>query len=368
MFRRLIALALATGLSAAGAGPDAARAAEAAPTTAGASAEGRAVVVEIVRFAPRVRDRGFVGTVRPRVEADMGFRVAGKVIERLVQQGERVAAGQVLARLDPTDIELQLEQARAELKAAETSLTSGEAQDRRSLDLRKNGWTTDAAVERQLAATNEIRSRVERARRAVDLAANQLTYAALKADVDGVVTATLAEPGQIVAAGTPVLRLARSGERDAVVAIPEALIERARLGTAKVSLWSNAARTYPARLREFAAAADAATRTYQARFAIEDAGDAAIIGMTATVIIADPDAGMVARLPQTALYARGQGPEMFVVDAATGTLTLKPVKVAGFDGKDVLVGSGLAEGDNVVAIGVHKLDPAQKVRIVETRK
>lgn len=362
MSRRLFALLFLAGLAGPAAAP--ARAAEAATPPA---AEARAVVVTIARFAPRVRDRSFVGTVRPRVESDLGFRVAGKVVERLVQQGDAVVAGQPLAHLDPTDLGLQLEQARAELKAAETSLASGEAQDRRSLELRRNGWTTDAVVERQLAATNEIRARVERARRAVELATNQADYATLRADADGVVTATLAEPGQVVAAGTPVIRIARAGARDAVVAVPEALVERVRAGTARVTLWSDARRAYDARLREFAAAADAATRTYQARFDILGADAAVVIGMTATVTVADPETPMVARLPQSALYARGQGLEVFVVDPASGALTLKSVSVAAFEGKDALVAGGLAEGDTVVAIGVHKLDPAQKVRIVETR-
>jgi RND family efflux transporter MFP subunit len=334
-----------------------------APTPA---AELRPVVVEVVRFAPRTPERSFAGIVRPRVESDLAFRVAGKVAERLVQQGDRVVAGQPLLRLDAVDFELSREQAEAEFRAATVNLDQSLAQERRTLELRRNGWTTDQIVERTQAQTAEARARLDRAQRQRELAANQLSYALLTADADGVVTATLAEPGQVVAAGTPVVRLARSGEREAVVAIPEMLVERVREGTATVSLWSRPDRRYDARLREFAAAADPATRTFQARFTIRDADEAVGIGMTATVTIAEAGGVAIARLPISALFDEGQGPKVWVVEAS-GALSPTPITVAGYDGRDVLIGAGLSEGARVVALGVQKLDAGQRVRIVETR-
>jgi RND family efflux transporter MFP subunit len=338
-----------------------------AKTEAKAGEAARAVVVTTVRFQPRTSERSFVGSVRPRIESDLGFRVGGKIAERLVQQGQRVVRGQPLARLDASDLELQKQQAEAELAAAEVNFNASEAQDKRSLDLKRAGWATQATVDQQLARTADLRGRVDRGRRALDLAVNQLTYATLVADADGVVTATLAEPGQVVASGTPVVRLARAGEREAVVAVPEALIERVRTGQATVSLWSNAGKVYSAKLRELAASADPATRTFQARFTIQDADDGVVIGMTATVTVGEPASARVARLPISALYSEGRGPSVFVVDEASGSLVLKPVAVAGYEGQDVLIGSGLADGDKVVALGVHKLDAAQKVKVVETR-
>lgn len=329
-------------------------------------AEARAVRVETVAYQPRTRERTFVGTVRPRIESDLGFRVAGKIAERLVQQGQSVTKGQPLARLDATDLALQKQQAEAELAAAEVNLNASLAQDKRTRDLRGAGWATQATLDQQLARSADARGRLDRARRALDLAANQLAYGTLIADTDGVVTATLAEPGQVVAAGTPVVRLARAGEREAVVAVPEALIERVRTGEARVTLWSNAEKTYRATLREFAASADPATRTFQARFTIQDADDGVVIGMTATVAVGEPASARVARLPISALYAEGRGPAVFVVDAS-GKLTLKPVTVAGYDGRDVLIAEGVAEGDKVVSLGVHKLDEGQRVRIVDAR-
>lgn len=331
-------------------------------------ATARAVVVQIASFAPQTAERSFVGTIRPRVESDLGFRVPGKIAERLVQQGQSVSAGQPLARLDENDLKLQERQARAEYDAARTNLVASEAQDRRTVDLRRSGWATQATLDQQLARTADARGRLERAARSLDLAVNQLSYAALVADTDGVVTATLAEPGQVVAAGTPVIRLARAGEREAVVSVPEMLVERVRGGEARVSLWSRTERQYAARLRELAAAADPATRTFQARFTLTDPDPTVVIGMTATVTVGEPASARVARLPLSALFAQGAGPSVYVADPASGALALKPVVVAGYDGRDVLIASGLSEGDAVIAFGVQKLDLGQQVRIVETRR
>ncbi len=327
----------------------------------------RAVRVETVAFKPQSRERSFVGTVRPRIESDLGFRVAGKIAERLVNQGQSVKQGQPLARLDSVDLQLQRQQAEAELAAAQINLDASLAQDKRTQDLRAAGWATQATLDAQLAKTADARGRLDKAKRALDLSNNQLAYATLTADSDGVVTATLAEPGQVVTAGTPVVRLARSGEREAVVSVPETLIENVRNGVATVSLWSNAGKVYPATLREFAAAADTATRTFQARFTIQNADDGVVIGMTATVTVGEPASARVARLPISALFSEGRGPSVFVVDAATGGLTLKAVTIAGYDGRDVLVSAGVDEGDKVVALGVHKLDVQQRVRIVDGR-
>lgn len=332
------------------------------------AAEPRAVVAHVVGFAPRIAERTLVGTVRPRVESDLGFRVAGKMTERLVAQGDRVRAGQPLARLDPTDLGLQRDQAAAELEAATVGLAASEAQDRRTEELRRNGWATQATLDLQLSRTADARGRLERARRALDLAGNQAAYATLIADSDGVVTATIAEPGQVVGVGAPVVRIARGPEREAVVAVPEALLERVRTGTATVSLWSAPDRRYAARLREVAAAADPATRTFQARFSIIDPDPTVAIGMTATVTVAADAAARVARVPLSAVFAAGEGPRVFAIDPATGGLTLRPVTIVGYDGRDALIAAGVAEGERIVAYGVHKLDASERVRVVDVRR
>jgi RND family efflux transporter MFP subunit len=325
----------------------------------------RPVLAQQVRYEPAVEERSFVATVRPRIESDLGFRVSGKVARRLVEVGETVKAGQVLATLDEVDLGLWLDQAQAELQAAKGNQMQAEAELKRGKALRKDGWTTDADVEKQRATADEAEGRVLRAERAVSLAGNSLAYASLHADADGVVTATAVEPGQVVTAGQMAIRVARLEEKEAVVAVPEALVDRLAKGTAKVSLWSQPDRVYDARLRELSPGADAATRTYQARFTILRAGEDVRFGMTATVIVSDPASGRIARLPLSAIIDEGKGPALFVVDRKTGSLEHKPVQIAGYEARDVLVRGGVGEGEWIVALGTQKLDTAQKVRVVD---
>jgi RND family efflux transporter MFP subunit len=329
------------------------------------AAELRSVVAQPVAFEPRAANRSFVGIVRPRVESDLGFRVAGKVAERLVQSGDRVKAGQPLARLDTVDLKLQLEQAQAEFVAAKAATLSAEQEDRRIDQLRREGWSTASAAEKQKAAVEEAKGRRNRAERAVSLAANSLAYATLTSDADGIVTATLVEPGQVLAQGLPAIRIAKVDSREAVAAIPEALIERVKTSKATVSLWSEPGKAYPAVLRELSPSADAATRTYQARFTILDAPPNLEFGLTATVTLSDPDSEKVARLPLSALFNQGQGASVFVVDPANGALQLKPVEVIAYESNDVVLRGGVTAGDMVVTLGVQKLDVAQRVRVVQ---
>jgi len=325
----------------------------------------RPVLAQQVHYEPAVRERSFVATVRPRIESDLGFRVDGKVARRLVEVGETVKADQILATLDEIDLRLQLDQAEAELRAARGNQMQVRADLKRGEVLRKEGWSTDANLEKQRAAAEEADGRVLRAERAVSLARNSLAYASLRADTDGVVTATAVEPGQVVAAGQTAIRVAQLEEKEAVVAIPEALVGQLGKGEAKVSLWSQPDRVYAARLRELSPGADAATRTYQARFTIVQAGDDVRFGMTANVTLSDPAAGQIARVPLSAILDEGKGPALFVVDRATGALEHKPIEVAGYEARDVLVKSGVTEGQWVVALGTQKLDTAQKVRVVD---
>jgi len=324
----------------------------------------RPVLVTTVHYEAESPERSFVGTIRPRIEADMGFRVAGKVAKRLVEVGQRVEPGQPLAELDEVDLRLQAEQAEAEVRAATGVVAQAVAAETRSKDLRLKGWATDAQLDQTKAAADEARARLSRAERSVELTQNALSYTTLTADARGVVTATLVEPGQVVASGQTAIRVARSAEKEVVVAIPETLTLRARNGDAHVTLWSEPDHRYVARLRELAPMADAATRTYLAKFSLPDAGDDVQLGMTATLILADADRERVARVPLSALFSQGDHPSLFVVDDKTGVLTLQPVVVKSYETNDAVISGGVAEGARVVALGVQKLDPAQKVRVV----
>ncbi len=202
-----------------------------------AQAPVRPVLVTTVHYTNQTPDRTFVGTIKPRIETDLGFRVAGKVAKRLVEVGDTVEAGQPLALLDQSDLKLQADQAQAELEAATGVRAQAQASLQRAIELRAKGWTTDAQMDTARAAADEAQGRFNRAERAVELTKNSLSYATLTADAEGVVTATLVEPGQVVAAGQGAIRVARSAEKEAVVAIPETLVARARDGAASVSLW-----------------------------------------------------------------------------------------------------------------------------------
>ena len=325
----------------------------------------RPVLVATVHYEAESPARSFVGTIKPRIETDMGFRVPGKVAKRLVEVGQTVDVGQPLATLDEVDLKLQAEQAEAELRAATGVQAQASAAETRAKELRAKGWATDAQMDQARATADEARARLNRAQRSVELTNNSLSYATIAADSRGVVTATLIDPGQVVSAGQTAIRVARFAEKEAVVAIPETLLGRAKEGTASVSLWSEPEKKYVAKLREIAPNADPATRTYLAKFSLPDAGDSVSLGMTATLTLADPATMRVARLPLSALFSEGRDPSFYVVDDK-GDVSLKAVTVKSYESNDVVISGGVDEGAKVVALGVQKLDPAQKVRVVSS--
>jgi len=332
--------------------------------SAGAAKTERPVQVQRVAFVSDAATREFVGVVRARYENDLGFRVAGKIVSRVVNVGDRVRVGDVVAELDPQDLKLQVESAEAEFAAANSSLHQAAADLDRYTALKTHGFASGADFDRKTAAKDEAEARLERARRALDLARNQFDYADLKADADGVITATLAEPGQVVAVGQPVARLAHYGEKEAVIALPETWLDDAQSSRATVQLWSGPERQYAARLRELSPQADATTRTYAARFTIDDPDDSIALGMTAIVTLSHPSAIMVAKLPLSAIINRGAGPSVYIVDQID-QLELRPVKVASFTEDTALIASGVSDGDRVVTLGVQKLDAGQKVHAID---
>src|SRR5215510_1217954 len=320
--------------------------------TAPAPKSERPVQIQRVSFQDVDRTREFVGVVRPRYETDVG---------------DRVAVGDVVARLDPEDLRLQLQSADAELAAATSNLAQAAADFERYAKLKTNGWASVADFDRKKAASDEAQGRLDRARRALDLARNQLAYADLKADADGVITATMAEPGQVVAVGQAVARLAHKGEKEALVALPESWLAEVRGAKATVKLWADKERSFTAKLRELSPQADPATRTYAARFTIPDADDTVAFGMTATVELERDGGARVARLPLSAVLNRGHGPAVYVVNDK-GSLALAPVTVASFTEDAALVTGGINDGDTVVTLGVQKLEAGLKVRPIEPRQ
>ncbi|MFG1265425.1 MULTISPECIES: efflux RND transporter periplasmic adaptor subunit [Xanthobacter] len=325
----------------------------------------RPVQVTTVSFRPRQTQKSFVGVVRARREIDLAFRVGGKVVQRLVEVGDRIEPGTVVARLDREDLKLELESAKAEMQAATANLAQTTTEDTRYRALTAKGAASNADLDRKSLAKDEAVGRLERAKRSLELAENRLSYADLVTDAAGVVVATSAEPGQVVASGQTIVRVARLDEKEALVSLPETALADARTADAVVTLWADPGRRIPARLRELSPQADATSRTYPARFTLEGADETVALGMTATVTLRPKDQQQVARLPLSALIDRGHGPQVFVVDGATHAIVARPVQIAAYTGDEVLLSGGVAPGDAVVILGVQTLLPGQKVRTVQ---
>jgi RND family efflux transporter MFP subunit len=264
-------------------------------------------------------------------------------------------------------LRLELERAEAELAAARSNLAQTRSDEARYETLAARGYASTAELERKKAARAEGEGRLQKAIRALDLARNQLQYADLVAEADGVVTAAPIEPGQVVSAGQAIVRVARLDEKEALVALPETWLADAQRAEATVKLWSDPDRVFRARLRELSPQAEAATRTYAARFTIADADEAVALGMTATVTLTRPGAARLAALPLSAILNQGTGPSVFVVDPATGALELRPVEVESFTHDAALVKAGLESGERVVTLGVHKLQAGLQVRAIAAR-
>lgn len=290
----------------------------------------------------------YSGEVRARHETTLGFRIGGKLVERLVDAGARVKPGQPLARLDPADVALQASQAEAQRKLAE-------AEAQRYRDLRAKNFVSQAvldAKETALAAANAQ----------AGMARNQSAYSTLVADRAGIVATVLAEPGQVVAAGQGVLRMAWDGEREVAIAVPESRYGEMKVGDeALVTLWSTAeGKTYQGRLRELAPSADAANRTYAARVSIRDADDAAALGMTAWVTFkGERRAGV--RVPIAALIQQGDAATVWVIQA-DNTVVSRAVKVSVLTDSGAEVSEGLKEGERIVAAGAHLLRTGEVVQ------
>ena len=308
----------------------------------------------------------FAAEVRARTETRLSFRVGGKLVQRLVEPGQQVKAGQLLARLDPQDLRLGQDAARAALAAAESSQALAVADFRRYKDLHDQGFIGAAEFERRAATMKSAQAQLDQARAQAAVQGNQAAYSSLSADVAGIVTGVDAEPGMVVAAGAPVLRLAHDGPRDVVFAVPEdqvATIQAlaATPGLFKVRPWGDAQALLPATIREVSAAADPVTRTFQVKADIGHGGSLRL-GQTATVVMEAPRTLGVSKLPLSALKEEKGASHVWLVDPATMTVRLQAVDVIGADGNDAVIGAGLSPGQVVVTAGVHVLTAGQKVK------
>lgn len=307
----------------------------------------------------------YAADIRARTESRLSFRVGGKLVRRPVNVGDVVKAGQVLAQLDASDFKLGQDAARATVSAADSQLALNEAEYKRYKELRDQGFISGLELDRREASLKASRAQAEQARAQASVLGNQAAYAVLVADVSGVVTAVEAEPGAVLAAGTPVLRLAQDGPRDAVFSVSEdrspalrALLDKP--GAVRMRPWGSDA-TLPATVREVAAAADPMTRTFLVKADIGRTG--LRLGQTATVLIEAPAVAGVFKLPLPAVFEQGGKSQVWVIDPVTLTVRAQAIAVLGAEGNLVLVGAGLANGLRVVTAGVHTLTLGQQVRL-----
>ncbi|MBX3618380.1 MAG: efflux RND transporter periplasmic adaptor subunit [Rhizobacter sp.] len=311
----------------------------------------------------------YAAEVRARTESRLGFRVGGKIIRRAVDVGDAVKAGQVLAQLDPQDLKLGQEAARAALVAAQANLDQTQADFKRFKELRDQGFISSAELERRETALKAAQAQFDQARAQASVQGNQAAYASLVADADGVITSVDAEPGMVVAAGAPVVRLAHDGPRDVVFNVPEdkvGLIKglSAEPGKLKVRLWGSD-QAIPARIREVAAAADPVTRTFAVKADLGQlpSGASVRLGQTATVLADSPKLAGITKLPLSALREEQGRTAVWVVDKTTMTVASKPVQVAGADGNEAVITAGVSPGQLIVTAGVHVLNPGQQVKL-----
>lgn len=329
----------------------------------------RAVKVMTVGVNTFASGYEFAGEVKAKDESRLGFRVGGKIIKRQAELGQRVKAGQVLAQLDPQDYKLAADAARAQLQLAATNRDLAAADFKRFASLKEQNFISGAELERRETTLKAAQAQVDQAQSQLNVQGNQAKYAVLVADVSGIVTAIEAEPGQVVAAGTPVLRIAADGPRDVVFSVPEDKVAGIKPGMpVKVRGWAQDA-MMQAKVREVSASADPATRTYQVKLAL-DTKTPPPLGATVYVLpegLGGAQGMAVIKLPTSALLQVGKTSAVWVLDKASMTIKSQAVQVATADGNEAVISSGLQPGMLVVSAGVHVLSPGQKVTIYQEK-
>src|SRR5690242_391634 len=321
----------------------------------------RTVTVELQEGGEKV---SLTGEIQPRYQADLGFRVNGKILERPVDVGTEVKKDDLLARLDPQQYRQDLEVAKAEVAKAEAEVARSQAQEYRQRELLKNGHTTQVAYDQALKTFKTAQAEADATRARQVQASENLGYTELRADNNGVISATGADPGQVVSAGQMVVRLAQPGEREGVFNIAEgAFKKRPTDPTVTVHLVSNSEVETAGKVRYVSPQADPATRTYTARVSLPDAPPEMRLGanVVGTVTL---DQGQTVSIPGSALFQKDSKPAVWLVEKDK-TVQLKPITVQRYQGDSVVVGDGLAQGDVVVTAGVQKLLPGQKVALMD---
>src|SRR5438876_7496716 len=319
----------------------------------------------LVRIEPVERsvqsERSFTGIVAARVQSDLGFRVPGKVLERLVDAGQTVKRGQPLMRIDPADLRLAMRAHEEAVVAARARARQTADDEARYRDLVAGGAVSASAYDKAKADAESARAQLNAAEARADVARNETGYAVLVADGDGVVVETLAEPGQVVNAGQVVVRVAHAGRREAVIELPDTL--RPAIGsTGRATLYGSGL-TGPAKLRQLSDAANRQTRTFEARYVLQDRLAVAPLGSTISMQISDGRSAPALQVPIGAIFDPGEGTGVWLVEGDTPRVTGRAVQIASLSGVAASVVGELEAGDRVVALGAHLLQEGERVRL-----
>jgi RND family efflux transporter MFP subunit len=320
----------------------------------------RAAAVEVAATS----SRSFTGTVAARVQSDLGFRVSGKVLERLVDAGQSVKHGQPLMRIDATDLKLAVNAQQEAVVAARARARQTAEDEARYRDLRGTGAISASAYDQIKAASDAAQAQLRAAEAQADVARNASRYTELVANGDGVIMETLAEPGQVVNAGQPMIRLAHAGRREALIQLPETL--RPAIGSvAQATLFGKEEETVPAKLRQLSNSADRLTRTFEARYVLD--GDLTNAPLGATVVIQIPGEHSPGKdglhVPMGALFDAGEGPGVWVIQGEPEKVSWRPVTVQRMDDAGATIAGQIKQGERIVALGAHLLREGEQVRV-----
>ncbi|HML28404.1 MAG TPA: efflux RND transporter periplasmic adaptor subunit [Hyphomicrobium sp.] len=307
-------------------------------------------------------ERAYTGTIAARVQSNLGFRVSGKIIERLVDTGQPVKEGQPLMKLDPADLKLAIDAQNNAINAARATAIQARADEARYKKLVAQGWASTQRYEQAKSSLDNAEAQLAAAIANAKLASNAKDYAVLTADADGVVMETLSEPGQVVSAGQTVVRLAHAGPREASVNLPETA--RPAIGSeATATLYGDLKSTSPARLRQLSDAADPSTRTYEARYVLAGAAANAPLGATVTLHIPQQKKKGLVEVPLSAIVDNGASSGVWLIDQQKMVVDFRPVTLAGVTDESALISKGVQSGDQVVALGARLLREGDSVRV-----
>jgi RND family efflux transporter MFP subunit len=323
----------------------------------------RTVTAEIVDYAPSIT---LTGVIAAQVSSDLSFRIGGKISERLVDVGDRVTKGQLLARLDPEEQETELASAWTGVSSAEAVVRQATAAFTRQKELLSKGNTTVRTHDQAQAQLRSGEAQLDQAHGDLKLAQDQLSYTELRADADGIITARAAEAGQVVAQAQVIYTLARDGPRDAVFNVHEWALNNVPSGTGLgVSLLSDPAVKTLGDVREISPAVDPATETVLVKVGLRETPHTMTLGalVNGTGLMRQQKVVLV---PWAALFERDGKPAVWVVDAKSNAVSLKPVMIARYTRDSIAIADGLTTGELVVSAGVQLLRPGQSVEIAET--